>query len=78
MTQTFRDGTLEPGLLNAWCELRSPSQQVGESQPRASKLLVEPDAEVVQRHPRRQTSPQAAQFVWTLPMKAEGVEQLVS
>ena len=58
--------------LNAWCELRSPSQQVGENQPRASKLLVEPDAEVVQRHPRRQTSPQAAQFVWTLPMKAEG------
>ncbi len=47
-------------LLNAWCELRSPSQQVGESQPGTPELLVEPDTEVMQRYPRRQTRPRAA------------------
>src|SRR5215218_6710407 len=34
--------------LNAWCELRSPLQQISESQPRTTKLLVEPDTEIVQ------------------------------
>ncbi len=43
----------EPLPLNAWCELRSPSQQVGEGQPGATEPIVEPDAEVVQCHSRR-------------------------
>src|SRR5215212_6669605 len=49
--------------LNAWCELRSPSQQVGEGQPGATEPIVEPDAEVVQRYPRRKTSPQTLKLV---------------
>ena len=36
--------------LNAWCGvLRSPPEQVSEGQPRTTELVVEPDAEVVQR-----------------------------
>src|SRR5215213_4120868 len=31
--------------LNAWCELSSPSQQVGEGQARTAELIVEPHAE---------------------------------
>src|SRR5215210_2756273 len=64
-------------LLNAWCELRSPSQQVGEGQTGATKLLVEPHAEVVQRYPRRQTRSQTLKVVGTLSPQAEGIEQLV-
>jgi hypothetical protein len=63
--------------LNAWCELSSPSQQVGEGQARTAKLLVEPHAEVVQRHSRCQPSPQPTQLVGPLPPGPEGVEQLV-
>jgi hypothetical protein len=40
-------------------------------------LSVEPDAEVVQRHPRRQASPRTAQLMRTIPVKAEGIEELV-
>lgn len=57
--------------------MRLSSQQVSEGQPRTTKLLVEPDAEVVQCHPRRQARSQAAQFVGTLPVKAEGAQELV-
>src|SRR5215213_8045115 len=63
--------------LNAWCELRSPSQQAGKGQTGAAELIVEPDAEVVQRHPRRQTGSQAFQFMGALPPEAKGVEELV-
>src|SRR5919112_5286085 len=57
--------------------MRSPSQQVGEGQPGAAELVVEPDTEVVQGHPRRQSSPQTPQFVRPLPPQAESVEQLI-
>src|SRR5215217_6837580 len=63
--------------LNAWCELRSPLQQISESQPRTTKLLVEPDTEIVQRYPRRQASSQAFQLTGPLPPEAEGIEELV-
>src|SRR5215217_34297 len=64
--------------LNAWCELRSPLQQISdESQPRTTKLLVEPDTEIVQRYPRRQASSQAFQLMGPLPPEAEGIEELV-
>ncbi len=56
---------------------RSPSKQVGEGQPRATELIVEPDAEVVQSHPRRQTRPQPAQLVGPLPPQAKGIEKFV-
>src|SRR5918993_1148061 len=57
--------------------MRSPSQQVGEGQPGATEPIVEPDAEVVQSHPRRQTRPQPPHLMGTLPPKSEGVEELV-
>src|SRR5918995_6996009 len=63
--------------LNAWCELRSPTQQVCKGQARTTELIVEPDAEVVQRHPRRQASPQSLKLMGPLPPEAEGVEQLL-
>jgi hypothetical protein len=40
-------------------------------------LVVEPDAKVVQRHPRRQSSTQTLDLVGTLPPEAEGIEELV-
>src|ERR671910_749829 len=64
-------------FLNAWCELRSPLQQISESQPRTTKLLVEPDTEIVQRYPRHQASSQAFQLRGPLPPEAEGIEELV-
>src|SRR5215210_454665 len=57
--------------------MRSPSEQVSEGQPGATELLIEPDAEVVQSHPRRQTCSQSLKLMGTLPPQAEGVEQLV-
>src|ERR687897_1022969 len=63
--------------LNAWCELRSPTQQVCKGQAGTTELIVEPDAEVVQRHPRRQASPQSLKLMGPLPPEAEGVEQLL-
>jgi hypothetical protein len=63
--------------LNVWCEMGSPSQQIGESEPGSSEALVEPDAEVVQRYPGRQSYPQSANVVGTLSAKAEGVVQLL-
>ncbi len=57
--------------------MRSPSQQVDESQQRASELLVEPDAEVVQRNVGRQTSPQPAQLMGSLAVKTKSVMKLV-
>src|SRR5215208_7914681 len=64
--------------FNAWCELRSPSQQVDKGQVGAAELIVEPDAEVVQCNPRRQTRPQTLKLVGPLSAKAEGsVEFLV-
>src|ERR687898_1643696 len=40
-------------------------------------MVVEPDTEVVQSHPRRQTRPQTSDLVGTLPPEAEGIEELV-
>ena len=40
-------------------------------------MIVEPDAEVVQCHPRRQARAQTLKLMGTLPPQAEGVEQLV-
>ncbi len=40
-------------------------------------MLIEPDAEVVQSHPRRQSCSQARQLVRPLPVQAEGVNQLL-
>jgi hypothetical protein len=45
-----RDNPLTTDPLNAWCELRSPSQQVGKGQPRTTELIVEPEIEIVQRN----------------------------
>jgi hypothetical protein len=38
---------LQALLLNVWCELGSPLEQVGEGQPRTTELLVELDAKVM-------------------------------
>src|SRR5215213_9499404 len=57
--------------------MRSPSQQVSEGQPGTTELLIEPDAEVVQSHPRRQTCSQSLKLMGPLPSQAKGVEQLV-
>src|SRR5215207_3624877 len=63
--------------VNAWCEMRSPLEQVSEGQPRTTKLVVEPDAEVVQRNPGRQASPQPAQLMGSLRAKAKGIVELL-
>src|SRR5215208_2155020 len=70
-------GPLRPVVLNAWCELRSPSQQVDKGQVGAAELIVEPDAEVVQCNPRRQTCPQTLKLVGPLSAKAEGSVELL-
>src|SRR5918995_1532411 len=57
--------------------MRSPSEQVSEGQPGTAELVIEPDAEVVQSHPRRQTCSQSLKLMGPLPPQAEGVEQLV-
>src|SRR5215212_2633824 len=57
--------------------MRSPSEQVSEGQPGTTELPIEPDAEVVQSHPRRQTCSQSLKLMGPLPPQAEGVEQLV-
>ena len=40
-------------------------------------MLVEPDAEIVQRYPRRQTPPQSRYVMRALLVEAEGVEEFV-
>jgi hypothetical protein len=55
----------------------SPSHQICELQPRSAELVIEPDTEVVQRHPRRQSGTQTLDLVGTLPPEAEGVEEFV-
>src|ERR671920_2616218 len=57
--------------------MRSPSEQVSEGQPGATELLIEPDAEIVQSHPRRQTCSQSLKLMGPLPPQTKGVEQLV-
>jgi hypothetical protein len=57
--------------------MKSPSEQVSEGQPRATELLIKPDAEIVQSHPRRQTCSQSLKLMRPLPPQAKGVEQLV-
>src|SRR5918994_272029 len=57
--------------------MRSPSQQVGEGQPGATEPIVEPDTEVVQSPPRRQTRPHPPHLMGTLPPRSKGVEELV-
>jgi hypothetical protein len=49
--------------LNAWCELRSPTQQVGKSQAGTTELLIEPHAEVVQPDGGGHARLQAAQVM---------------
>src|SRR5215218_172199 len=57
--------------------MRSPSQQVGKGQTGAAELIVEPDAKVVQGHPRRQSCSQTLKFMGSLPPQPESVEQLL-
>jgi hypothetical protein len=59
--------------------LSSPSQQVSESQPGTTELVVEPDAEVVQSYPCRQASPQTLKLMVMGPLSPEtkGVEEYV-
>src|SRR5829696_2776468 len=66
-----------PPYLNAWCELRSPSQQIGKGQTGTAEPIVEPDAEIVQRHPRCQTSSQPIKLMRALSPQTEDVEELV-
>ena len=40
-------------------------------------MLIEPDAEVVQGHSRRQASPQTLKLMGPLPPQAEGIEELL-
>ena len=40
-------------------------------------MIVEPDAEVVQSYPRRQTSPQTLKLMGPLPPQTEGIEEFV-
>jgi hypothetical protein len=46
--------------------LRSPPEQVGEGQPGATELPIDPNAEVVQRYTCRQTSSQTLKLVRSL------------
>jgi hypothetical protein len=55
----------------------SPSHKICELQPRTAELVIEPDTEVVQRNPRRQSGTQTLDLVGTLPPEAEGVEEFV-
>src|SRR5829696_8278652 len=64
-------------FLNAWCELKSPSQQIGKGQTGTAEPIVEPDAEIVQRHPRCQTSSQPIKLMRALSPQTEDVEELV-
>ena len=57
--------------------MSSPSHQICELQPGSAELVVEPDAEVVQRHPRRQSGTQTLDLMGTLSPEAEGVEEFV-
>ena len=57
--------------------MKSPPQQVGKGQPGTTELLVEPDAEVVKRCPRRQTRAETLKLMRSLSPEAKGVEQLV-
>jgi hypothetical protein len=57
------------------CELTIPSDL--QTSDGATELVVEPDAEVMQRHPRRQSSSQTPDLVGPLLPQAEGVKQLV-
>jgi enamine deaminase RidA (YjgF/YER057c/UK114 family) len=57
--------------------VNSPSHQICELQSRAAELVVEPDAEVVQSYPRRQSGTQTLDLMGTLPPEAEGVEEFV-
>ena len=57
--------------------MRSPPEQVGEGQPGTIELPIEPDAEVVQGYPCRQTRSQTLKLVRSLPPEAEGIEKLV-
>ena len=50
-----------------------PTQQVDESQGRASQLPVQPDAEIIQGSPGRQSRLKALQLVRTLPVQPEGM-----
>jgi hypothetical protein len=54
-----------------------PIHQVREGKTGATKLLIEPDAEVVQGHFRRQTSLKAAPSMGTLVAEAEGMMPFV-
>jgi hypothetical protein len=69
-------GRVEQHLLNAWCELNSPVQQVSEGLSRAAGSPVEPDAEIMQSYPRRQTSSQACHLVRPLTVE-QGRESLL-
>ena len=40
-------------------------------------MVIEPDTEVVQRHPRRQSGVQTLDLVGTLPPETEGIEEFV-
>ena len=40
-------------------------------------MLIKPDAEIVQSHPRRQTCSQSLKLVGPLPPQTESVEQLI-
>ena len=57
--------------------MNSPSHQICKLQTGPTELVVEPDAEVMQRHPRRQSSSQTPDLVRPLLPQAEGVKQLV-
>jgi hypothetical protein len=57
--------------------MRSPSEQVSEGQPGTTELLIEPDAEIVQSHPRRQTCSQSLKLMGPLPPQTKGVKELV-
>jgi hypothetical protein len=54
-----------------------PIHQVREGKTGATKLFIEPDAEVVQGHLRRQASLKAAPSMGTLVAKAEGMMHFV-
>src|SRR5215203_6423909 len=57
--------------------MSSPSHQICELQPRTAELIVEPDTEVVQRHPCRQSGTQTLDRMGTLPPEPKGVEEFV-
>ena len=57
--------------------MNSPSHQICKLQTGPTELVIGPDTEIMQRHPRCQSSSQTPDLMGPLLPQAEGVKQLV-